>query len=306
VRTFGLKTPESDPADPGTIRHRAEEVAARLPALMVAAERVAMTVAQGVHGRRRIGQGETFWQFRRYLPGDPVQRIDWRQSAKREHVYIRENEWEAAQSVWIWLDRSPSMAYRSTNAIPTKSDRATLLTLALSSLLAQGGERVALLGSAMPPASGRTVLDRIATTLAHPFEGDTKDNGPPPGTLPRHARVVMISDFLTPPDAVAKSLRGFASMGVHGHLMQVFDPAEQSLPFSGRVRFEGLEGEGAAMIGRVEAVRKDYIELMENHRGAIRDIARSLGWTWTLHGTDQPPQTALLALFEALAEPRGL
>jgi len=89
-------------------RARAEAVASRLPALQVAAERVAMTVLQGVHGRRRVGQGEAFWQFRRYAPGDALVRIDWRQSAKRSHVFVRETEWEAAQSAWLWRDASPS------------------------------------------------------------------------------------------------------------------------------------------------------------------------------------------------------
>ena len=91
------------------LHHRAEELAAHLPPLLVAAERVAATVSQGVHGRRRVGQGETFWQFRRYQFGDSTQLIDWRQSAKSQPVYVRETEWEAAQSVWLWRDGSPSM-----------------------------------------------------------------------------------------------------------------------------------------------------------------------------------------------------
>src|SRR5258708_19687036 len=64
------------------IQHRAEERAGALPPLLVAARRVAATVAQGVHGRRRVGQGDSFWQFRPYAAGDPVNRIDWRQSAR--------------------------------------------------------------------------------------------------------------------------------------------------------------------------------------------------------------------------------
>jgi len=65
-----------------SLRDCAEQSAAVLPPLLVAAERVATTVAQGVHGRRRVGQGETFWQFRQYEPGDAATRIDWRESAK--------------------------------------------------------------------------------------------------------------------------------------------------------------------------------------------------------------------------------
>ena len=95
---------------PLPLRHRAEQLAATLPPLLVAAERVAATVAQGVHGRRRVGQGETFWQYRHYDLGDQPQSIDWRQSAKSDTVFVREMEWEAAQSVWIWRDASASMS----------------------------------------------------------------------------------------------------------------------------------------------------------------------------------------------------
>src|SRR5690606_20158419 len=128
-------------------RLRAEQLAATLPPLLVAAERVAATVQQGVHGRRRVGTGETFWQFRRYQAGDTPQRIDWRQSAKADPVFVREMEWAAAQSVWLWRDGSPSMRWRSREEWPEKRAQADLLTLALAVLLVRGGERVALMGS---------------------------------------------------------------------------------------------------------------------------------------------------------------
>lgn len=308
MRAFGLRL--SGRAAPGTsgpaaLRQQAEQAAARLPPLLVAADRVASTVAQGVHGRRRVGTGETFWQFRQYRPGDTIQRIDWRQSAKREHVYIRENEWEAAESVWLWMDRSPSMAYCSTATLPEKGERAAILTLALASLLVRGGERVTLLGTGLPPSSGRAVLQRLAATLAQ--QGDaTAASLPAIEPVPRHARVVLVGDFLSPAAEVERVVRGFAGYGVRGHIMQVADPAEETLPFDGRVRFEGLEGEGAMLIGRVESIRADYRQLIESHRAAIADIARAVGWTAGVHRTDHPPQAALLALYEALSQPPGL
>lgn len=307
MRSFGVRltgqAPDSDGVTSAGIRQRAEEAASRLPALLVAAERVAATVAQGVHGRRRVGQGETFWQFRQYQPGDPIPRIDWRQTAKREHTYIRENEWAAAQSVWLWLDQSASMHYRSDASLPEKHYRAAVLTLALSSLLVRGGERLALLGSGILPMSGRAVLERFAASFT--MADAQSDSLPVPEPLPRYGRVVLVSDFLSPPDEVQKALHRLSGLGVMGHLLQVMDPAEETLPFSGRVRFEGLEGEGAALIGRVEAVRSDYMDLMRHHRDSIRDIARGLGWTLTTHSTDQPPATALLALYQLLSETPG-
>src|ERR1700687_6100577 len=100
-------------AEHTSVQHRGEALAATLPPLLVAAERIATTVAQGVHGRRRVGQGETFWRFRQYQPGDAAGRIDWRESAKSQRIYVRETEWEAAQSVWLWRDGSASMDYSS-------------------------------------------------------------------------------------------------------------------------------------------------------------------------------------------------
>jgi uncharacterized protein (DUF58 family) len=283
------------------LQHRAEQLAATLPPLLVEAERVATTVAQGVHGRRRVGTGETFWQFRQYQPGDPVPRIDWRESAKSMRLYIRETEWEAAQSVWLWRDGSPSMAYASRPDLPTKRRRADLLLLALAALLIRGGERVALLGSGLAPASGRAVLSRLALSLIRPAEESGLPRFEP---LPRHGQAVMIGDLLAPLEETQALIGRFAASGLRGHLLQVLDPAEETLPFAGRVRFEGLEREEPLLISRVETVREEYTRKLATHREGLAAIARASGWSFGMHRTDRPPHTALLALYGTLAEPR--
>ena len=114
---------------PASIRRDASTLSARLPSLIIAARRVAQTVRHGVHGRRRAGSGETFWQFRPFLSGEPSSRVDWRRSAREERAFVREREWEAAHTVWIWFDRSPSMQFASGLASVSKIDRAALLAL---------------------------------------------------------------------------------------------------------------------------------------------------------------------------------
>src|SRR6202789_1874846 len=148
----------------------AEALGARLPPLLVAADRVASTVAQGVHGRRRVGQGDSFWQFRHFVAGDPMSRIDWRQSAKSgrpapEGWFIRETEWEAAQTVCLWRDASASMRWRSRQALVEKRDRANLLLLSLASLLLRGGERVMIMQQSARPVTSRSGLDRLVAEL---------------------------------------------------------------------------------------------------------------------------------------------
>lgn len=287
--------------------YRAEALAAVFPPLLVAAERVASTVAQGVHGRRRAGQGESFWQFRRFQPGDQVSRIDWRRSAKSDRVYIRENEWEAAQSVWLWRDGSRSMDYRSAESLPTKLERASLLLLAASSLLLRAGERIALLGTGTLPANGAGVLDRISRGIDPAGAAERSDDSLPVfAPLPRYGSLVMVGDFLDPPEGIETLVSRFAARGVRGHIVQVLDPAELQLPFDGRIRFEGLEDEGTALIPRVESVRDEYNTRLRAQQEALDSIARRFGWTYVIHGTDQPPQVPLLTLYMAMSGETGL
>ncbi len=248
-----------------------------------------------------MGQGETFWQFRRYEPGDSVDQIDWRQSAKTDRVFVRETEWEAAQTVWLWRDTSGSMRWRSRRDLPEKSERADLLVLALVALLVRGGEHVALLGSGHPPMMGRAAITRLAQLICRP---DQKPGPslPPDSPLPRYAHVVLVSDFFTPLAEIDACVRAIAGRGVRGHLLQVLDPAEESLPFSGRTRFAGLEREGEALIPRVESVRGDYTRVLSRHVAGLADIARSVGWRFLQHRSDRSPESALLALYLTLAD----
>jgi uncharacterized protein (DUF58 family) len=300
---FLSDTPPSNRGAPETIRRRAEEIAAALPPLLVEATKVAATIAQGVHGRRRVGRGEAFWQFRRYSPGDTIQTIDWRQSAKSDALYVREKEWEAAESVWLWRDGSPSMRYRSSRELPEKQERAEILLLAVAALLVRGGERVALLGAESGPQGGQAALNRLAEALLLlPPATGAAGNLPPQAPLPRFARLVMISDFLSPLPQISAAVRAYSAAGATCHLMQVLDPAETDLPFTGRVRFEGLEGEQPHLVSRVETLREAYLARLAARNESLKELARTTGGTFAQHRTDRPPQTALLALYEALAE----
>jgi len=289
-----------------SLRDRAEQTASVLPPLLIAAERVAVTVAQGVHGRRRVGQGETFWQFRQYQPGDAASRIDWRESAKSQRLYVRETEWEAAQSVWLWRDASASMDYSSSEYLtgaewPTKRDRAELLLVALASLLVRGGERLTLLGSGIAPMNGRIALSRIVEMISRdPRAASLPDFEP----LPRAGQLVLIGDFLSPIETVNAAVTHFAAAGLKGHLLQVADPAEEDLPFDGRIRFAGLEERDEVVISRVESIRGDYAHRYRRHRDGLAAIAGAVGWSFGFHRTDRPPHLALLALFTALSADR--
>ena len=280
----------------------AEEAASNLPPLLVEAERVAATVAQGVHGRRKTGQGDSFWQFRPYNAGESTRRIDWRQSAKTQHHFVREYEWEIAQTVWLWCDTSASMHYSENRTRPQKVHRAQILTLGLASLLVRGGEQIALLGDPNPAGGGRAALHRLASILDKKRDEGSFLSMPAHEHFPRHTELVLIGDFLSPLDEIEEALKRYSRRHVRGHLLQVLDPAEETLPFDGRVQFEGLENEGSIYFGNVQAVREDYRARLNARRNALNQLTHSLGWSFHRHTTDYPAESALLALFQSITQ----
>ncbi|HTP76678.1 MAG TPA: DUF58 domain-containing protein [Rhizomicrobium sp.] len=277
----------------GNLQYEAEALGASLPPLMVDAERLASAVSLGVHGRRKAGMGESFWQFRRHRPEDSSTAIDWRQSAKSQHLFVREREWEAAQSVWFWCDSSPGMRFASGRV--TKSDRARLIALALMSLLVRGGERVALYGDGYAPASSRAALRRIGHALLDLPPDDA--NLPPDAAISKNAQFVWLSDFLAPLQDIEATLRRLSRSAVAGQLVHIVDPAEEDFPFTGRTRFEDARGSESEIVGRAEAVAAAYRTRFKAHADAVGALARRLGWTYIAHRTDRSPQTALIALY---------
>lgn len=284
---------------------RAEAIGARLPPLLVAAERVAATVAQGVHGRRRTGQGDSFWEYRSYAEGDPLTRVDWWQSARSgrpapEGWVVRETEWEAAQTVCLWHDASLSMRWRSRGAEVEKRDRAALLLLALASLLLRGGERVMVMRPDARPISGRFGLDRLAEDLL--LSRDEDSGLPPHMAVPRHATVVLFGDFLSPLEEIQSVISRLAGVPVTGYLLQILDPAETLLPYAGRVRFRGLERDGETLIPRVESIRDEYARRLKAQQEGLAALCTAAGFGFGIHRTDHPPEAALLSLYTALGD----
>jgi uncharacterized protein (DUF58 family) len=290
----------------GRLELEAHGLADRLPDLVIEASRIASTVAHGIHGRRRAGPGETFWQFRQFEGADAATLIDWRRSASSDQLYVREREWEAAHTVWLWPDLSPSMNFRSDLAPVTKRDRAMVLMLAAAELLVRGGERVALLGLGRPTASRKAatlIAETILTNINSPL---LTTSLPPKIRLPRFSGAILISDFLDPLDQLGPRLEEMAGAGVGGHLVQVMDPAEETLPYEGRAEFLGTEVAGERwIVDRVETMRGDYIKRLNAHRDGLAEIARRLGWSLLVHHTDRPPHELLLSLILRLGGQAG-
>jgi uncharacterized protein (DUF58 family) len=277
----------------------ARKLADAMPRLILEARRVASTVIHGLHGRRRAGPGENFWQYRRFMSGEPAQNVDWRRSARDDHLYVREREWEASHTVWIWPDRSPSMTFSSELATDSKLERALVVAFALAEVLVQGGERVGIPGLTRPTAS-RNVIEKMAEAIMHdPAERASLPPSFAPSPL---SEVVMLSDLWVPIGDVRGTITQLSATGAHGHVIQIVDPAEESFPYSGRVEFIEPEGAGSVTAGRAEAWRNDYQGIVARHREAIRAETDLRGWSFAVHRTDRPASELLLVLHSRMGD----
>ena len=288
-----------DKSEAGTDpRHQrgALDLARRLPALLVAAKEIAATVMHGVHGRRRAGVGETFWQFRPFVWGESTNRIDWRRSARDDRIYIREREWEAAHTVWVWMDRSASMNYVSNLAMQPKVDRALVLGLAMADLLVRGGERVGIPGLTRPLAT-RGIVERFAEALIDEEKrGEGEAELPPAEALAPRTQAVLVGDFLSRPAEIEATIHAMASRGALGHVVMIADPVEETFPFTGHTEFLDVDSTARLRVGEAETFKKDYVNRLAAHRDAVRAACRSRGWSFAVHRTDRPAAEALLAL----------
>lgn len=295
---------EFKPSDIETRTIRQATVGARtladaMPRLILEARRVASTVIHGLHGRRRAGPGENFWQYRRFVSGEPAQNVDWRRSARDDHLYVREREWEASHTVWIWPDRSPSMTFVSALTTDSKLERALVVTFALAEVLVQGGERVGVPGLLRPTAS-RNVIEKMAEAILH---DPTERTSLPPTFAPSPlSEVVMLSDLWAPIGEVRSTIAQLSATGAHGHVIQIVDPAEESFPYSGRIEFIEPEGAGSVIAGRAETWRADYQGIVARHRAAIRAETDQRGWSFAIHRTDRPASELLLVLHSRMGD----
>ncbi len=282
------------------LRDRAQVLAGALPPVLAYAERLAASVAIGVHGRKRAGSGESFWQYRHAMPGDSAANIDWRRSAQGDALFIREHEWEAAQSVAFWCDASQSMDYAGKKGVETKAARAQVLTLALASLLVKGGERVALLETrAGRPGTGETKLQQMALSLAEADAGDDYGSLPLPDQRVFGHRI-FISDFMGPEDAIFPALSAHGNAGGEGCILHVLDPTEESFPFDGRIIFESMSGAVDFETRRAKALREAYRDRLEERSARLAEFARRVGWYYLRHDTASSARAALLWLYMAI------
>lgn len=281
----------------------AHDLASRLPRLVLEARRVSASLAHGIHGRGRAGPGESFWQFRPFHSGESAGNVDWRRSARDGRLYVREREWQAAQTVQLWVDRSISMAYASAQATAPKVERAIVLGLALAETLVLAGERVGYMGL-LSPRAARRIGEQIAQALAADAAGAGRDL-PLAIPLKRRDEAIVIGDFLVPLQEIETAVSSIAASGAGGHAVMIVDPVEEVFPFTGQTELVDPETGERLRLGDAAAWRDGYRARLASHREGLREILARHDFTFTLHHTDRPASEAALRVLALVAGRRN-
>ena len=125
---------------------------------------------------------------------------------------------------------------------------------------------------------------------------------PPPQPVAQNSKIVLIGDFLSPPEDVARSFAALGAGGAEGHVMMVADPIEETFPFTGHTEFWDMSGVSRLRAPRAEQLREAYLARLVAHREAVRAACVARSWDLALHRTDQSAASAHLNLHGRLAE----
>lgn len=278
-----------------------------LPELVLAARGLARQLRSGPHGNRRAGDGHEFWQFRPHQPTEPASLIDWKQSARSPEpdlLWVREREQHTPRPLFIWVDPSASMRWRSTTALPSKYGAALEDALALGQAAMLGGEDVGIPGS-RTRFSGHQALPRLAHALTQlPTQDGTGTDAVLPGfaSIPPRASLLLVSDFLWPEESIQRCLAHLATHPGPIALLAVLDPQEQHLPFSGSVQFSSCEAEPDVTLPAMESLHNAYQLRLTEHFRQLEKVGRGQRPFFRFHITDQPALPVLAGCHNFLRE----
>jgi uncharacterized protein (DUF58 family) len=246
----------------------------QLAPLRLKARAIAEGVYAGMHRSVRKGAGVEFGGQRPYVPGDDLRFFDRRSLLRHDRLMVREFETETDRALWLCVDATASMAYRSEGAPGSKLAYAALVSAALSRVTLSTGDPIGLgwIGGhgthGIPAMAGREAFERVVGALeGAAAAGDVSADGAAIertlGPIARRARrgavIVLLSDLLDLPDGALSSFTALATSGRTLIAVQVLDPVEAELGFRGNVRLRSVEGD-VVVEADADAVRAAYKE----------------------------------------------
>ena len=249
----------------------------RFKNLLVFAQSTVDGFFAGQHRTPYPGSSVEFRDYKDYVPGDPLDRIDWRAYGRTRRLFIRRYEAESDMTAYLVVDTSASMRYAGQKR-SAKYQHAARIAAALAYLMIQQGDKAALglfadsLKAYFPPGGTRRHLLHLVRTLENVnpqlTTGLDKALGQCADVFRKRGRLVVLSDFLTEPSSLFDALSQFLHRGFSILLLQVLDPDELDLPAQSVAQYVDMESG--------EQIEVDTEELRPHYQKKMRDVIDGL------------------------------
>lgn len=278
------------------------QILSQIGDLQLIARTVVEGFVSGLHRSPYHGFSLEFAEYREYSPGDDVRRVDWKVYGRTDRFYVKKYEGETNTQVYILLDISRSMEFKSQQLSKLDYARYLAASLAYFSMRQRDATGFISFDSRIvdhtPPRAQHGHFFTILQHLERLQLGDKTNLGRALEDFARIARrkgiVIVISDFYQEVDEIIKGLRFFQYRGNDVILFHILDPTELEMPLANVSRLEDMET--ADYVTYVpEYSRKAYLQLLREHVGQLRKNCREFLVDYELLSTEQPLDRALLS-----------
>jgi uncharacterized protein (DUF58 family) len=273
-------------------------------------ELIARTVVEGfvngLHKSPYLGFSVDFAEYRPYMPGDDIRRIDWNVYGRSDRLYLKLYEGETNTRVLILLDVSGSMNYGSADI--KKIDYARIIAACLSYFSYHQRDGVGLLTfdtdvRSHIPASRRTgqlfnilaEIDRIQPAKETAFKKPMRFLAE---FLSRRGLIVVISDLYDEPENIMAGFKQLRAKGNDIMVLHIMDNFELTFPFMDAAQFEDMENKRKMHI-IPEYLRTQYLSIINDHIARLRKECSGARIDYTLMDTTKPVDEALFAYLAA-------
>lgn len=314
----GVRVPE---ADAQLYLH--PQTLARLGTLELRAKMIVEGVMSGAHRSPYQGFSVEFAQHRPYVAGDDLRYLDWKVYGRTDKLHLKQFQQETNLDLMVLVDSSGSMSFGSRTFADasgvgksrnprggvtwTKFDHATAVAAALSYMALRQGDRAGVavfadeVRSLVKRSSAQGQWRQIVGALStHPVERPTNIGRVVDqvlGKLTNRCLIALVSDLFIDPEEFRTALARVRHRRHDMLVFQVMDRAESEFDLSESAPFEGLEGEPRLRVNP-RAIRKAYLDAVNEHREAIQKITRSFGFDYQFVSTHDwlgPPMAAFMA-----------
>jgi len=275
-------------------------VLAGLAGLPLVARRPMRGSVSGLHTSPNRGASVEFAEYRKYVPGDDLRRLDWRAHGRSDRYYVKEFEADTNLRCCLVLDTSGSMEFGSGDL--TKLQYARRIAAAIGYLAVQQGDAIGLscfnagIAQHLPPRRNpshlRVIFDALEQTRGRGETHLTEVLHELAETTRQAAMVIVISDFFVDP----KLLRNcFEHLRFRKHDLSLFhllDPLELSFTFTRPTRFLDMEG-GTSVFAEPSEIADRYQQALQDYLQALQKIVLETGVDYHRVSIDEPYQDVL-------------